>query len=84
MRRYSDITAARQRVAARVQFAQPIISLVCRSCFGTRGRRQPGQGEIKGDTMTIKALTLDTGGTILDWHGGISRAFAAADARERL
>jgi len=27
--------------------------------------------------MTIKALTLDTGGTILDWHGGISRAFAA-------
>lgn len=31
--------------------------------------------------MTIKALTLDTGGTILDWHGGISRAFAAAGAQ---
>ena len=34
--------------------------------------------------MTIKALTLDTGGTILDWHGGISRAFAAAGARRGL
>ena len=31
--------------------------------------------------MTVKALTFDTGGTILDWHGGISRAFAAAGAR---
>jgi 2-haloacid dehalogenase len=28
--------------------------------------------------MTIKALTFDTGGTILDWHRGISGAFAAA------
>lgn len=28
--------------------------------------------------MTIKALTFDTGGTILDWHRGISCAFAAA------
>ena len=28
--------------------------------------------------MSIKALTFDTGGTILDWHGGISAAFAAA------
>ena len=34
--------------------------------------------------MAIKALTLDTGGTILDWHGGISRAFAAAGARRGL
>lgn len=25
--------------------------------------------------MTIKALTFDTGGTILDWHGGLVRAF---------
>ena len=25
----------------------------------------------------IKALTFDTDGTILDWHGGIIRAFAA-------
>jgi 2-haloacid dehalogenase len=31
--------------------------------------------------MKIKALTFDTGGTILDWHGGISRAFATAGAR---
>jgi 2-haloacid dehalogenase len=31
--------------------------------------------------MTVKALTFDTGGTILDWHGGISRAFAASGAR---
>jgi 2-haloacid dehalogenase len=34
--------------------------------------------------MTIKALTFDTGGTILDWHGGISRAFAAAGAARGL
>ena len=32
----------------------------------------------------IKALTFDTGGTILDWHGGISRAFAAAGGRRNL
>lgn len=30
--------------------------------------------------MTIRALTFDTGGTILDWHGGISAAFAKAGA----
>ena len=29
----------------------------------------------------IKALTFDTGGTILDWHRGVSRAFADAGAR---
>ncbi len=29
----------------------------------------------------IKALTFDTGGTILDWHHGLRRAFAAAGAR---
>ena len=28
--------------------------------------------------MLVKALTFDTGGTILDWHRGISSAFAAA------
>jgi 2-haloacid dehalogenase len=28
--------------------------------------------------MHIKALTFDTGGTILDWHAGISGAFAVA------
>ena len=32
----------------------------------------------------IKALTFDTGGTILDWHGGISGAFAAAGLRRDL
>jgi len=32
----------------------------------------------------IKALTFDTGGTILDWHHGLSRAFAAAGARRGL
>jgi 2-haloacid dehalogenase len=32
----------------------------------------------------IKALTFDTGGTILDWHHGISRAFATAGARRGL
>lgn len=31
--------------------------------------------------MKIKALTFDTGGTVLDWHSGVSAAFAAAGAR---
>jgi len=30
---------------------------------------------------SIKALTFDTGGTILDWHHGLSAALAAAGAR---
>ena len=34
--------------------------------------------------MTIKALAFDTGGTILDWHKGISSAFAAAGAARGL
>ena len=34
--------------------------------------------------MTLKALTFDTGGTILDWHRGISGAFAAAGAAHSL
>ncbi|MFN0041069.1 MAG: haloacid dehalogenase type II [Burkholderiales bacterium] len=34
--------------------------------------------------MTIKALTFDTGGTILDWHRGIRGAFAAAGAARGL
>lgn len=34
--------------------------------------------------MHIKALTFDTGGTVLDWHGGLTRAFAAAGARRGL
>ena len=32
----------------------------------------------------IKALTFDTGGTILDWHSGLKRALAAAGARHGL
>jgi hypothetical protein len=35
-------------------------------------------GEVTSPLMTIKALAFDTGGTILDWHRGISGAFAAA------
>lgn len=31
--------------------------------------------------MTLRALTFDTGGTILDWHRGISRALGAAGKR---
>jgi 2-haloacid dehalogenase len=31
--------------------------------------------------MTLKALAFDTGGTILDWHGGVFKALAAAGAR---
>ena len=34
--------------------------------------------------MAIKALCFDTGGTILDWHRGISGAFAAAGAARGL
>ncbi|MBT3533809.1 MAG: haloacid dehalogenase type II [Rhodospirillaceae bacterium] len=33
---------------------------------------------------TIKALTFDTGGTILDWHTGIGSALAAAGGRHGL
>ncbi len=29
----------------------------------------------------IKALTFDTGGTVLDWHTGISRALEQAGQR---
>jgi 2-haloacid dehalogenase len=32
----------------------------------------------------IKALTFDTGGTILDWHTGLCQAFAQAGARHGL
>jgi 2-haloacid dehalogenase len=31
--------------------------------------------------IAIEALTFDTGGTILDWHGGLVRAFDAVAAR---
>lgn len=34
--------------------------------------------------MAIKALAFDTGGTILDWHSGISRALATVGARHSL
>lgn len=32
-------------------------------------------------TRTIKALTVDTGGTVLDWHRGVTAAFSRAGAR---
>lgn len=32
----------------------------------------------------IRALTFDTGGTILDWHSGFTRAFATAGHRRRV
>src|SRR5215468_9605930 len=32
----------------------------------------------------IKALTFDTGGTILDWHTGLCQAFARAGAQHGL
>lgn len=35
-------------------------------------------------TLPIKALTFDTGGTILDWHRGISAALAATGARRAI
>ena len=30
--------------------------------------------------MTVKAITFDTGGTVLDWHGGLVRALSKAGA----
>jgi 2-haloacid dehalogenase len=36
------------------------------------------------ETKTVKALTFDTGGTILDWHSGISGAFSIAGAQRGL
>jgi 2-haloacid dehalogenase len=35
-------------------------------------------------TPEIKAITFDTGGTILDWHRGIAAALAAAGARRNI
>lgn len=32
--------------------------------------------------MNIRALALDTGGTVLDWHGGIARALREAGEQE--
>ena len=32
----------------------------------------------------IKAITFDTGGTILDWHAGLSQAFDQAGAQRGL
>lgn len=34
--------------------------------------------------MDIKALAFDTGGTVLDWHGGLVAALAAAGTRREL
>ncbi len=34
--------------------------------------------------MEIRALAIDTGGTVLDWHGGLARAFTAAAAQHGL
>ena len=34
--------------------------------------------------MHVKAVTFDTGGTILDWHGGTSAAFARVGARHNV
>jgi len=34
--------------------------------------------------QSIKALTFDTGGTVLDWHGGLSRAMAEVAGRRGL
>ena len=35
-------------------------------------------------TPGIKALTFDTGGTVLDWHRGIAAALAAVGARRNI
>jgi len=32
----------------------------------------------------VKALAIDTGGTILDWHTGFSKALANAGAKYQL
>lgn len=41
-------------------------------------------GGVKSEGMKlegVKALTFDTGGTILDWHTGFSKALATAGAK---
>lgn len=52
---------------------------------GRRGRRQQEYRRGYGaDLMTldgVKALTFDTGGTVLDWHTGFRNAFAEAGDR---
>lgn len=35
-------------------------------------------------TPSVRALAFDTGGTVLDWHGGVSSALAALGARRGL
>ncbi len=35
-------------------------------------------------TTDIKALTFDTGGTILDWHTGLATALARVGASHRI
>ena len=37
----------------------------------------------KGLSMDIRALAFDTGGTVLDWHGGLVAAFERVGARRR-
>lgn len=32
--------------------------------------------------MDIQALAFDTGGTVLDWHAGLVRAFQQVSARD--
>lgn len=39
---------------------------------------------VSGELGEIRALTFDTGGTILDWHGGFCAAFASAGQRHGL
>jgi 2-haloacid dehalogenase len=39
---------------------------------------------LKGDNMDIRAIFFDTGGTVLDWHGGLVEAFDALGARHGL
>ena len=34
--------------------------------------------------MDIKAIAFDTGGTVLDWHGGLVRVFSRVAARHDL
>ena len=34
--------------------------------------------------MKIRALAFDTGGTVLDWHGGLVRALTRAGARHAI
>jgi 2-haloacid dehalogenase len=83
----SDIEAAglRSEQESSGPWRPPLVALCpqCRSRSGERARAQTWLStSVTGSD--IRALTFDTGGTVLDWHSGIREALAEAGRRHRL